>query len=208
MQAPAVVPAPPAPSASIPAPQAPPRTVEAPSLEVQAQNPADLPAPPAVSASPAPSPPPAPARRTQTRKNPPRQGRGAREAKTAQENRPAPPEAKPGEAKPVEPVRPAPSVEEAPAETPEAPPPVLGEVLTPEQRNLYFRELEANLSEAQGLADREVRRRPAARQEEAVTRVRSFIAQAQELRPRDLRAAVSLSRRALTLARALGGSTP
>jgi hypothetical protein len=76
-------------------------------------------------------------------------------------------------------------------------------VLSADQRNLYFRELDANLAEARSRLEEMTKRRPSSRQEEAVTRIRSFIEQAQDLRSRDLRAALSLSRRALTLAREL-----
>lgn len=183
------------PPAAAPAPQAPPVTVEAPQVEPQSQRPAELPAPPSVAGKQAPVPPP------QAKPKP----RGRAATKSARSAKPPAQESKPApvvEAKPPEIAKPAPAEEAAP-ELPDAPAPVLGEVLTPEQRNIMFRELEANLAEARARTDEAVKRRPEARQDEEVTRVRSFIGQAEQLRGRDLRTALSLSRRALTLAREL-----
>lgn len=190
---------PPPAAAPAPTPQAPPITVEAPQVEPPSQKPAELPPPPSVAGRQ--TPPPPPQAKPKPRNRP--ATRSARSSKPpAAESKPAPT----FEAKPPEPPKPVPAEEMAP-ELPESPAPVLGEVLTPEQRNLMFRELESNLSEARARTDEAVKRRPEARQDEEVTRVRSFIGQAEQLRGRDLRTALSLSRRALTLARELSPSS-
>lgn len=204
-QIPAVPPLPPAP----PAAQAPPKPVEAPRVEAEAKPPSELPAPPqVVSSQPAP-PPPAPKssrQRTTARKSKPPKRSG--EPKLPAEPKPADPkpvEAKIAEEKPKEanPAKEATPLEEPVAPAAEPATPVLGEVITPEERNLYHRELETNLNEARSRLEETARRRPPANPED-LTRIRSFIQQAQDLRNRDLRTALSLSRRAVTLARELG----
>lgn len=97
-------------------------------------------------------------------------------------------------------------MEEPVPTAPEPAAPVLGEVISPEERNLFHRELEANLAEARARLEEAARRRPPANPED-LARIRSFVQQAQDLRTRDVRSALSLSRRAVTLARELGAAS-
>lgn len=178
-----------------PAPQAPPKPIEAPQLETPPPAPSQLP-PPAVAEEEKPVGPPPQAQR------PPSPRRRTRTARSA---KPAPPAA---EAKPPAPVigtAPEPKSEAATEET-AVPPPVLGEVLNADRRYSLHRELDQNITQSRSALQELDPRRLSRAQAESAVRVKTFCEQAEAYRDSDLPTAVSLSRRAVTLARELVAS--
>lgn len=183
--------APPLPSVSTsPAPQAPPQTVKAPEVEVPSAGPSQLPAPPAAGAQGVPAEAPPKPASTNSKRSSSRSRTAADKSSGASALPPAaePDASKHEAAKPPETV------------------PELGEVLSPDLRNAYYRELEANLSETRTLLKALSSEKSDPARQETINRVKNFVDQAEDFRRRDLRTAVSLSRRALILARELGSS--
>jgi len=128
---------------------------------------------------------------------------------TPQSNIPPPPEppkpqprraVRPAPAKPA-PEAPPPQVESQPQ--PESPAPQLGELLGEGQKESYQRNLQASISEAREVLDAAAKRRLSPAQTDTVTRIRSFLKEADSLRETDLRTAVQLAQRAALLARDL-----
>jgi hypothetical protein len=97
----------------------------------------------------------------------------------------------------VEPPKPVAEAPKPSSETVEAP--VLGEVLSPELRNQLSQELDSNLAEARSIISEITRRGTPSELNEPLARARAFVDQAEEFRRKDLRTAVSLSRRALVV---------
>lgn len=167
--------APPPPAFQPPPPITPaPVPMEEPAAVEKQQTPAELPKPPVPSVTEQLPPPPRPAR--------PR--------------RPAP---RPAPAKPEE-AAPAPQ----PAETaPAAPRPRLGEVLPGDAAAQYARQLEADMAAARQVLNALRGRRLSREQTDLANRIRTFLQQAERIRPRDLAAAAELGRRAALLAQEL-----
>jgi hypothetical protein len=131
---------------------------------------------------------------------------------------PAPPEQKPA-AKPATKRTPRkaaqPVVVAAPAAPPAAPPvaapapapvPQLGVLLTPEQRSQYEADYTRDLARAQDGLARSAEHSLSPAQKESVSRIRSFMRQAEELHGRDLATAAQLALRAAVLAQDLAES--
>ena len=107
---------------------------------------------------------------------------------------------------------PKPEPQEAPAEPapPQQPVPTptkLGEMLSPEQAQQYEAALEQDLASARAALAELERRQLNEDQREAMSRVRSFVQQAEEARQSDLRTAAQLARRAALLGKDLLAST-
>jgi outer membrane biosynthesis protein TonB len=141
--------------------------------------------------------------------------------------RPVPPQAVPAPVPPViapvpqppaepKPVRrrpratPARKPAPAPAVAPESPaapepqaPPGLGEVLSPEQRRQFDAALDADAAAIRRVLASIQRRTLTRDQTETAARIRSFLAQSEDLRRADLPAAAALARRGTLLARDL-----
>jgi hypothetical protein len=97
--------------------------------------------------------------------------------------------------------------EPAPAQQEEAAPvPQLEQILSPEQRQTYLDEIEANIGRAQRTVDSVQRRRLSAEQRTDLARIREFIVQAKEARKTDLFRARNLAERAGILAEDLNRS--
>ena len=132
---------------------------------------------------------------------------------------PLPPEQKPATKPPakrprkaVQPVVPAPPA--APASAPSIAPPApttvavpqLSVLLTPEQHSQYEADYARNLARAQDGLARSAEHSLSPAQRESVSRIRSFMHQAEELHGRDLATAAQLAQRAAVLAQDLADS--
>ena len=96
-----------------------------------------------------------------------------------------------------------------PAQTPAPPAPAaprLGEVLSVNQQEKLRLQLDANVAAARRILASLSKRSLTRQQSETASRVHAFLAQAEDLKVRDLSTAVELSRRALLLAQDLAGS--
>ena len=89
-----------------------------------------------------------------------------------------------------------------------APSPRLGQIFTADQLREYNRSIEESMSRARSVLAVAAGRRLNQQQSEMVTRIRTFLMQAEQARPKDLVTAVNLARRADLLARDLSGSFP
>jgi hypothetical protein len=114
-----------------------------------------------------------------------------------------PPEVKPE--KPPSAVTAGPPAETPPAPAQPAPIPSLGRILSSEERQQYEAAVAQSLSEAQRHLAGLPNRRLTPDQQAEVARIRTFIRQANEVRPTDLVTARSLAERAEVLARNLVG---
>lgn len=94
----------------------------------------------------------------------------------------------------------------APAATAPQPVPQLGVLLTAEQRNQYENEYAHDLARAQDGLVRTAGYSLSGAQKESVSRIRSFMRQAEELHARDLATAAQLARRAAVLSQDLAES--
>ncbi|HEX8984907.1 MAG TPA: hypothetical protein VF767_05745 [Bryobacteraceae bacterium] len=128
---------------------------------------------------------------------PPRKRRHTRSAHT----REVPPEQAGEPAAPTPPPAPA----AAPEET-ALPVPQVEQIFTPEQRQSYLDEIEANIGRAQRVVDSVQSRALTREQKTDVARIREFIAQAKDAREADLFRARNLAERASILAQDLNRS--
>jgi len=102
-----------------------------------------------------------------------------------------------------------PAAQAPPAGAPSAAPqPRLGEMLSPEELREHTRNYDYSLRETQRMLAQILKRNLTADQSQSAARIRTFLAQAEELRRSDLVAAVNLARRAELLARDLLGQLP
>ena len=111
---------------------------------------------------------------------------------------------------PVTPTRPRPPVAVAPRPVPvtppavpEPPPPRIGLTLPPEQLRAYNSELDGILDRDQKALEALARKNLAAEQRDRMAQIRELLTQARQAREQDLVTAVSLARRADTLAKDL-----
>lgn len=129
---------------------------------------------------------------------PPKQPAKKRAPRTVEAAKPVPPPA-PAVTAPPPVTEPAPA-EVKPAEPAPAPAPVLGEIVSPEQRQAYERTIAESTAAAQrilnSLGDRKLTRT----QQETASRVRAFLGQADEAKASDPSLAAQLARRAALLA--------
>jgi len=97
---------------------------------------------------------------------------------------------------PPKPKKPTPTPSPVPAVTPNAPPPQLGEILSPERRRQLEKEFDDSIGRAKAVLDKAAKVTLNAEQRNNASRIRTFIAQAITARGKDLTTALQLARRA------------